>query len=150
MPVYETIRSMPMFENLSEKEKKTLAKDEHSLIEFNNGDLIIQEGDESGALYLLIKGSVLITKSSGDSQIRLAKLKAGELFGEMSFFTKNPRQSNVLASENVLVMKMDENFFEKLPSRIRDALKNYFIELLIKRLDDMNDSIMNISKLMRA
>jgi CRP-like cAMP-binding protein len=150
MSLYETICNMPMFEDLTEEEKKSVAALGHTLTEFNKGDMIIREGEEYRVLYLLISGSVLITKSTGDSQIRLAKLKAGEIFGEMSFFTKKPRQSNVIAGEKVVVLKMDENFFETMTPTIRDKVKNYFIELLIGRLDAMNASIMNISKLMHV
>jgi CRP-like cAMP-binding protein len=150
MSLYETICAMPLFEKLAGEERKILAGSKHALLEFNKGDMIIKEGDQFKSLYLLIKGSVLITKSSTDSQIRLAKLKSGEIFGEMSFFSKKPRQSNVVASEKVLVMRMDEDFFERVTPGIRDKMKNHFIELLIQRLDAMNDSIMNISKLMRS
>jgi CRP-like cAMP-binding protein len=150
MALYETICAMPLFEKLTGEERKILAESKHALLEFDKGDMIIKEGDQFKSLYLLIKGSVLITKSSTDSQIRLAKLKSGEIFGEMSFFSKKPRQSNVVASEKVLAMRMDEDFFERVTPGIRDKMKNYFIELLIHRLDAMNDSIMNISKLMRS
>lgn len=150
MSLYETICAMPLFENLNEKEKKILAESKHALLEFDKGETIVKEGDCLYSMYLLIKGSVLITKSSADSQIRLAKLKAGEVFGEMSFFSKKPRKSNVVASEKVLVMKMDEEFFNEITPVIRDKMKNYFIDLLIYRLDAMNDSIMTISKLMRT
>ena len=112
--------------------------------------MIIKEGDQHAALYVLLKGTVLITRTSENAQIRLAKLKSGEIFGEMTFFTRKPRQSNVIANEDVLVMEMDDNFFEKVTPEIKDKMKNCFIELLINRLEEMNESIMKISKLMRS
>ena len=53
------------------------------------------------------------------------------------------------ANEDVTVVEMDDKFFKKANPAVRDKIKNYFIELLISRLDMMNESIMKISKLMR-
>ena len=150
MSLLEIINEMPMFEKFSEKEKKMFADIEHTFLEFKKGERILSEGDAFRAIYLLVKGSVLVYKTADDdTQIRLAKLRPGEIFGEMSFFSNKPRHSNIMANENVLVIKMDENFFEKINPGIKDKIKDYFIDLLINRLDDMNKSIMNISKLMR-
>ena len=98
----------------------------------------------------MIQGACLITKTQDKSTIRLSKLKQGELFGEMSFFTQKSRKSNVVANDDVTVLKMDKDFFDKLDPFIRDGIKDYLIELLIRRLDNMNAAIMRISKLMHS
>ncbi len=149
MVLYEMIKSMALFDNFSDDEKKKFAEVEKNLNEFPQGEYIIREGDNSTALYLLLRGSCLITKTENGANIRLSKLKAGELFGEMSFFSKKPRQSNVLTSEDALVLKMDNRFFQGLDLAMRDKIKDYLIGLLITRLDKMNEAIMKISKLMR-
>ena len=68
----------------------------------------------------------------------------------MSAFSKKPRQSNVVANDDVLVLKMDDYFFQKVNPDIKDKIKDYLIELLIDRLDNMNAAIMRISRLMRG
>ena len=150
MSLYELIESMPMFNEFTEKELKEFTKLDHMFVEYHRGDTIINEGDEFTAIYLLLQGSVMIVRKKEGHTIRLAKLKPGELFGEMSFFSKKLRHSDVVANDDVLVLRMDEDFFEDVKPAIRDKIKNYFIELLVKRLDTMNESIMNISKLMRS
>ncbi len=67
----------------------------------------------------------------------------------MSFFTKKPRHSNVIANEDVLVLKLDKSFFDKVDSAIKDKIKDYLIELLINRLDSVNESLSKISKFAR-
>ena len=123
---------------------------EHSVEAFKPGENIITEGELTRSLYLLLQGSCLITKTEDDTKIRLSKLSPGEVFGEMSFFSDKPRQSTVSATEKVKVMKMDDDFFKKVDPDVRDKIKDYLIELLIKRLDNMNAAIMRISKLMRG
>jgi len=144
------IDEIPMFERFSEEEKEMFVEMDHSLLEFTTDDVIIKEGDDSTSLYMLIKGTSLITKMTDDATIRLSKLRPGEIFGEMSCFSKQPRQSNVVANGEVLVLKMDDDFFQKVNPDIRDKIKDYLIELLITRLDNMNDAIMKISRLMRG
>ena len=56
----------------------------------------------------------------------------------------------MVANDSVMALKMDDDLFSKMQANMRDKIKNYFIELLIKRLDEMNSSIMNIARLMRS
>ena len=149
MSIYEMIQDMPMFKSFSDSEIKQFAEMDHSIVEYKQGELLTKEGESSTALYLIIKGSVLVSKTRDNAKIRIARLGPGEIFGEMSFFSKKARNSDITANEDVIVIRMDDDFFQKINPVINDKTKNYFIELLINRLDTMNDSIMKISKLMR-
>jgi CRP/FNR family cyclic AMP-dependent transcriptional regulator len=144
------IKEMPIFEKFSDKEKKAFAKMEHTLCEFRQGDIILKDGERLTSIYLLVKGSVLISKTVNDAPIRLAKLRPGEIFGEMSFFSHRSRQSNVIANEDVLAIRIDDKFFKNAKPGVKDKINSYFIEVLVNRLDAMNDSIMTISKLVRS
>jgi CRP/FNR family cyclic AMP-dependent transcriptional regulator len=150
MSLYEMIKEMPIFEKFSDKEKKAFAKMEHTLCEFRQGDIILKDGERLTSIFLLVKGSVLISKTINDAPIRLAKLRPGEIFGEMSFFSHRSRQSNVIANEDVLAIRIDDKFFKNAKPGIKDKINSYFIEVLVNRLDAMNDSIMTISKLVRS
>ena len=147
MSTLEIIQDIKLFKHFTSAEKKLFADIDHSVLTFNNDDIIIKQGDECSSLYLLMKGTVLITKTG--QSIPICKLTAGAIFGEMSFFTKKRRLSSVMAHNNVFLLKMDEDFFEKVKPDIRDKVKNYMIEVRVNRLDAMNESIMKISRLMR-
>jgi len=148
MGLYEQIEDMPMFKFFSEQEKRDFSTMEHSLLGFNKDNVIIREGESFSSLYLLIKGSILITKTGYDTP--LSKLTPGAVFGEMSFLSNKPRSTNVIANEKVLVMKMDDEFFRKVKPEIKDRIKDYLIELLISRLDAMNESLSKIAKFARS
>ena len=149
MNLFEVIDKMPIFKHFTDQEKQAVCEMDHTLVDFQKGDLIIEEGDTTKSLFVLMKGSALITKKADDTTIRLSKLKPGELFGEMSFFSDHPRRTNVVANDKVVVIKIGETFVEKLDPVLQNKIKDYFIELLIVRLDHMNDSIMAISKSLR-
>jgi CRP-like cAMP-binding protein len=148
MSIDEIIQDMPMFEHFSENEKKKFAEIDHSLLGFNKDDVIIKQGEDCSSLYLLVKGTVLITRTGHPTP--LCKLVPGAIFGEMSFFSKKPRHSNVIANEPVLVIQMDDSFFTKIHPDIRDKIKNYLIELLVNRLDIMNATLGKISTYARG
>ncbi len=143
--IYRIICTLPLFEKFTDAERKKFAAEiNDSIINYDVGDIIIHEGAEHGGLYLLLQGSVLVTKSGYD--YIMAQLSPGAVFGEMSFFTKKPRHSNVIASDDVLAVKMDEDFFQRVHCDIKDKIKNYLIEMLIKRLDEMNASLVKIAR----
>lgn len=148
MSLRQMIGDVPLFKNFSEEEKKVFAKMEHTMLAFSKGDIIIKEGEDYTSLYLLIRGSAQVTRKGYDSPVAL--LKAGSVFGEISFLTRKPRQSNVIANENILAIKIDDAFFAKLDSAMRDKIKNYLIELLANRLDSMNEALSKIAKYARG
>jgi CRP-like cAMP-binding protein len=148
MALLDMIGDIPMLKNFTDKEKKVFAEMDHSALAFNKGDVIIKEGDKFASLYLLIRGVAVVTKSGFDNPVAL--LKQGTIFGEVSFLTKRPRQNSVIAKENVLVLKMDEKFLNKVTPEIRDKIKNYLIELLANRLDTMNEALVKISRYARG
>lgn len=148
MSILETIKDFQMFKHFSATEKKLFAEIEHSLLGFNKDDTIIKQGEECSSLYLLVKGTVFITKTGHTTPI--CKLAPGAIFGEMSFFSKKPRHSSVIANETVVAVQMDDNFFSKINPEIRDKIKNYLIELLVNRLDVMNDTLGKISTYARG
>jgi CRP/FNR family cyclic AMP-dependent transcriptional regulator len=145
--LYDTIKNMPMFRHFSAAQIKSFAEMEIGLKQFEKNDVIINEGDQLTSLYLLIEGTILITKTG--YQTPISRLTPGAVFGEMSFLTKKPRYSNVIANERVRVMKMDDDFFKVVSVEIKDKIKDYLIELLINRLDTMNESLSKIAKYTR-
>ena len=148
MVIYEMIRDMPLFDAFSEREKKGFAKMDHVLQEYSSGQMILREKEVSTGLYLLLKGNCLVTRDQDEKTIRLAKLAPGELFGEMSMVSNLPRRSSVVASNDVLTLKMDREFFDKVHPKVANKVQNYIIALLCTRLDKMNEAIMRISNLM--
>jgi len=145
----EIIADMPIFKEFTDKEIEIFAGMDHDIDEFERGDTIIEEGSHFTSIYIILNGSVKIVKKVDGRTILLAKLKPGELFGEMAMFSNNRRHSDAVAGDDVQLLKIDESFFKKAEPFIVDKLKNYFILLLINRLDAMNESLMAVSKLMR-
>jgi len=150
MSIYELLKDVPLFNDFSKEEVQILVERDPPVKNYVKDDHLITEGDTSTTLFLLVKGVCLITKQQDGANIQLSRLKPGEIFGEMSWVSGKPRQSNVIANEDVTVIEMDHDFFAQIKPEMSNKIKDHLIALLIKRLDNMNEAIMRISKLMRA
>ena len=60
----------------------TLAMAEH--MPHKAGDVVFNEGDIGSSFHVLIAGEMVVEKTRGDRVVTLAKLSAGECFGEMA------------------------------------------------------------------
>lgn len=70
----------------------------------SKGDILFREGDASDSAYVVKSGRIVITKAKGNSEIELASLGPGEMFGEMAFFDNKPRSASAkAAAETTLV-----------------------------------------------
>jgi len=85
-----------------------------SFVNFNSGDLIIQENQEGHALYILTSGQVLVGKSTEKEWVKIAELNKGEFFGEMSIFTNDLTSADVRAKTDCEVLIIEKERFRRL------------------------------------
>ena len=74
----------------------------------------------------------------------------GALFGEVSFLTQTPRSTNIFAKSKAKVLKLDPEMFKKLKPETRDKLKDEFINVLVKRMSEMNTALVRLKVEMEA
>ena len=69
---------------------------------YRAGDVLIREGDPSDELYLVTVGEVRASRHTPDGQeIRLRRLRAGSILGEIGFLTNEQRSATVTAETEV-------------------------------------------------
>lgn len=86
-------------------ERKVFAKDK----------IIIRAGDPGEEAYLIQSGLVEVYVTRKDQHVSLAKLEAGQIFGEMSLLDGSKRNANVRALENTnLIVISQKAFHNKL------------------------------------
>src|SRR3989344_6751368 len=91
------------------------------------GQLLFREGDASDAMYVVKKGRIAITKTKGDSEIELADMGPGQMFGEMAFFDKKPRSANARAMSDSEIITLPfanlEAHFKAMPEWLKSMVK---------------------------
>ena len=87
---------------------------------FQKGEIVIPEGSQGDRIYRIISGYVLICKNSPQGKmLPIAKLSAGEIFGEMYMFEETgTRSASVIAAE---ALQVEVYFTEAMQSELQNA-----------------------------
>jgi CRP-like cAMP-binding protein len=79
-------------------------------LHFDAGEKLVVEGEQGDSLFVIVQGSVLVSKSGtevGTSNVMLATLGSGDFFGETSLMTGAPRSATVTAETGVEAFVFD-------------------------------------------
>jgi len=98
------------------------------------GEAILNKGDTNVSLYLMVSGAVEVIDENG---LRIALLKSGEVFGEMSLITGEAAGATVRVVEPAKLLFIRSESFEKILQRY-PSIQMYFARLLAKRLSQTN------------
>lgn len=94
----EFLRQTDLFKDLTDEELMEII-----LIgrvkKYPSDKIIFAEGDPGDTLYLIINGSVRISKILNDKEEALAVLESKSFFGEMTLFDRQPRSAHAIAHE---------------------------------------------------
>lgn len=102
------LRGIPIFGSLPEEAFTRLAPSLNDAL-FAPGDYIVRQGDPSGDMYVVVRGAVDVTvDGEGGKKQFVAKLEAGQFFGELSVFTGERRTANVIATTPVECLVVDK------------------------------------------
>lgn len=98
--LWRRLKKFPLFKDApSSFHTKVAAK--LNLVQYHAQEYIIKEGDPALAMYWILKGTVRVASTDGESVY--AELTAGSFFGEIGILFNRPRTATVVACQRVLV-----------------------------------------------
>ena len=145
--VKSLIASVGVFKGLEDAELELLEKNAKEEV-LPTDTIIFKQGDVGDKMYLIVRGIIEIWRSEGHDikGIRLARLRQGEIFGEMALFDKEPRSATAitsLAPETKMLVWDEKDLYQ--------IIKNYpvssskilmsFLRNMSSRLRVANDAI---------
>jgi len=136
--IIELLDTIPFFAAFNAQEKDYVAGLEAQVLRFRPSDIIINEGDIDKAFFVVLKGSVFVSKRKPHDVV-LAKLKTGSVFGEIAFVGKRARTTYVIADGDVIALKINLDQINKLKPIVQSKIKDQLIGILADRLNIMND-----------
>ncbi len=87
-------------------------------LNYKKGDVILRQGDDGDAMYLLDQGAVRVSVHGALRDTAFERvLTAPALFGEMALVTRVPRTATVTAEESVRCLRVSSKSFEELVRR---------------------------------
>ena len=105
-----------------------------------SGQTLFREGDKSDGMYLVRRGELLIYLEKGGSEVKLAKVTAGAMIGEMALFDQKPRSASAKALSEVEITKISNEDFKKIMKQI----PKWFVSLMTSlstRLRETNERL---------
>jgi hypothetical protein len=86
------------------------------LLALSRGDVILREGQEGGSLYMLTSGRVRAFRKDPvtGKQVRIADLKEGAFFGEISILTGEPRTASIVALNSCELLELDRATLDEI------------------------------------
>lgn len=77
---------------------------------FGKGERVIQQGDPTGALYVILEGkAILEAKTENNENVVIGNLDQGDFFGEITVFTGKFSTFSVTAQEDLKVITVSRN-----------------------------------------
>lgn len=83
-------------------------------IEVPEGDVIVREGAPAEKFFIVLDGAVELVRDAEGGEEHLARLTAGQFFGEAAILRDAPRSATVKAVEDSKLMVMDGDTFRSL------------------------------------
>jgi CRP-like cAMP-binding protein/thioredoxin reductase/Fe-S-cluster-containing hydrogenase component 2 len=81
------------------------------------GEVLFKEGDPADGLYLIRRGSVMISRVIAGREVVLSYLSAGNYVGEMALLTETPRTATVKAAVTTEVVVLNADTFKRVLAR---------------------------------
>lgn len=111
-----------------------MLREQGAIKKFKSGSVIFKEGEEGKEMYIIQSGRVEIFRMDRGKEVMLAKLRPGEIFGEMAFFGDHPRSASAQAVGETELLAVSREAFE---NSVRE-------ELVLKMLAKMSDRIRKV------
>jgi CRP-like cAMP-binding protein len=104
--------------------------------EMEAGVDIIVEGERGQGLFVILSGEVdVISRAASADPVKLARLRAGDMFGEMSLVTDQPTSATVRAATAATVLFLAREYVERLAEAVPE-IQAYFEQLALGRARD--------------
>jgi CRP-like cAMP-binding protein len=126
----ELLDRLDLFRPLERHERDALAEGMRR-VTFARGETIIRQGDPADSAYLVGRGDVRVWLQQGDVTQEVATLGPGDLIGEMSLMTGDPRSATCTAVSDVSCYVVDHASLQRLLTvrpRIADELSALLAE----------------------
>lgn len=138
----ELLRETPLFRTLDRRAQEALSA-QVQVRRFKEGDLLLEAGSSGRTLLILLEGQADVYASDGSSRFRVARLEAGELIGEMSFFSpRASRTADVIGQKDGMLAVLPHEVYAALCQSNPHAaasLEKAVLTVLADRMEDTND-----------
>ena len=105
MSIPAELKSCPLFFEMYEKEIKKIVK--KSLVSrYEPSEVIVHDGEEGDQIFVVLDGMVEISKCTDQGVISIARLRVGDVFGEMVLLDERVRSADITAATECHILEL--------------------------------------------
>jgi len=134
--------------SLSESEREALGCIQEKT--YNLGDIIIEQGQAGGVLYMLRSGKASVEDNNDGNRVRIAEVSEGTLLGEISFLGNHETTAEVVAGENCVVYTLTRDDFTTVMRDQHDLAFSIFSQMLASQTQIIKEMNSQIIPMLRA
>lgn len=128
------LRAVPIFANLDLARIKLLAFTSERTV-FAAEDRLFEQGAESDAAYVVIAGTADVLIGPPDKPVRVSRIEAPAIIGEMGVVTGEVRSATIRATSELTALRLRKEVFVALMEEFPDMALSV-MRLMVKRLQD--------------
>jgi len=113
--------------------------------EYEDQDVICRQGEPGDWMYVMQSGrAVALREADGTEQV-VGELAAGDVFGEMAIFDRQPRSATVRAKGSARVLTLDKRSFLR---RVHEdpSLAFRILQKMSLRIRGLNDELIQLRR----
>ncbi len=144
-----TLPVIPLFGELTPDEFKAVLRGAVEARAFDDGEVVVTEGQPGTTMYAIVEGEVGVVRPHGE----VARMKEGDIFGEIALVSGGPRLASIVARGPVLVLEFPRaamvRVFASHPG-VKVALEKFLKERLLANVLRANPVFRPLSVAARA
>jgi len=114
---------------------------------YNAWEKIIEQDQPGGTLYIFRSGAADVEDNNGKERVRIADIKEGTMFGELSFMSDEKTTAEVIAKETSEVYQISRDDFSELMRSQQNLAYTFMCRILNnqgKIIREMNSQLVPI------
>jgi CRP/FNR family cyclic AMP-dependent transcriptional regulator len=118
------LKKVPLFSGLSRRDLDLIAR-QTDVVRAHEGKVLTRQGTLGEEFLIIVDGSARVER---DGTV-IARLDAGDFFGEMSLIDGKPRSATVIAQTPITLLVVDSRSFRSLLDGVRGLRKKISVSL---------------------
>jgi hypothetical protein len=119
----------PLFRGFARDELAALIRGLR-LLTFQPGEIIVSEGEAGGSLFVLTSGLVrAYVRNAAQRQVQVRELVEGDIFGEISVLTGQPRSATIVSAARCELLELDKPTLDRIAQahpHVRQVLQEFY------------------------
>ena len=111
--------------------------------DYSDGDVICRQGEPGDRMYVIQDGKAVVLREEGGAAVVVRELTAGDVFGEMAIFERQPRSATVCAKGAARILTLDKRAFLK---RVHEdpALAYRILQAMSRRIRSLTEELSHL------